>query len=43
MTRQIYPAELQLNKANSCDTEDPILDLDFSITNGIVVSQIYDK
>ena len=33
---QIYPNELQLNKANSSDTEATFLDLDFSITNGIV-------
>ena len=31
---QIYPTELQLNKANSYDTEASFLDL--SITNGIV-------
>ena len=29
--RQIYPAELQCNKANSSDTEKPFLDLDLSI------------
>ena len=40
---QIYPTELQLNKANSSDTEDPRLDLDLSITNCIVCSKIYDK
>ena len=33
---QIYPTELQLNKANSSDTEAPFLDLNLSITNGIV-------
>ena len=27
MVGQIYPTELQLNKANSSDTEAPILDL----------------
>ena len=43
MVGQIYPTELQLNKANSSDTEAPILDLDFSFTNGIVSSKIYDK
>ena len=36
-------AELQLNKANSSDTEAPLLDLNLSITNGIVSSKIYDK
>ena len=40
---QIYPIELQLNKANSSDTEAPFLDLNLSITNGIVASKIYDK
>ena len=40
---QIYPAELHLNKTNSSDTEAPFLDLNLSITNGIVSSKIYDK
>ena len=40
---QIYPTELQLNKANSSDTEAPFLDLNLSVTNGIVSSKIYDK
>ena len=43
MVGQIYPTELQLNKANSSDTEAPLLDLNLSITNGIVSSKIYDK
>ena len=43
MVGQIYPTELQLNKANSSDTEAPFLDLNLSITNGIVASKIYDK
>ena len=43
MVCQIYPNELQLNKANSSDTEAPFLDLNLSITNGIVSSKIYDK
>ena len=43
MVGQIYPTELQLNKANSSDTEAPFLDLNLSITNGIVPSKIYDK
>ena len=43
MVGQIYPTELQLNKANSSDTEAPFLDLNSSITNGIVSSKIYDK
>ena len=40
---QIYPTELQLNKANSSGTEAPFLDLNLSITNGIVSSKMYDK
>ena len=43
MVGQIYPTELQLNKANSFDTEAPFLDLNLSITIGIVSSKIYDK
>ena len=43
MVGQIYPTELQLNKANSSDTDAPFLDLNLSITNGIVSSKIYDK
>ena len=40
MVSQIYPTALQLNKANSSDTEAPFLKLDLSITNGIVSSKI---
>ena len=43
MVGQIYPTELQSNKANSSDIEAPFLDLNLSITNGIVSSKIYDK
>ena len=43
MVGQIYPTELQLNKANTSDSEAPFLDLNLSITNGIVSSKIYDK
>ena len=43
MVGQKYPTELQLNKANSSDTEVPFLDLNLSITNCIVPSKIYDK
>ena len=43
MVGQIFTTELQLNKANSSDTEAPFLDLNLSITNGIVSSKIYDK
>ena len=38
MVGQIYPTELQLNKANSADTEALFMDLDMSITNDIVSS-----
>ena len=43
MVGQIYPTELQLNKANSSDTDAPFLDLTLSTTNGIVSSKIYYK
>ena len=43
MVGHIYPTELQLKKANSSDTEAPFLDLNLSITNGIVSSKFYDK
>ena len=43
MVKQKYPPELQLNKANTTDTEAPFLDLRLSIANGFVSSQIYDK
>ena len=43
MVSQIYPTELQLNKANTSDTEDAFLDLHLSISNDIVSTKIYDK
>ena len=43
MVKQIYPPELQLNKANNTDTEASFLDLHLSIVNVIVSSKIYDK
>ena len=43
MVNQIYPPELQLNKANISDTEAPFLDLHLSIANGFVSSKIYYK
>ena len=44
MVGQIYPSELQLNRANSSDTEALFLDLNLSITNDIVSSNFfYDK
>ena len=39
---QIYPSELQLNKANTSDTEAAYLDLHLSISNDIVSTKIYD-
>ena len=39
MVDRIYPTELQLNRANSSDTEAPFLDLNLCISNGT----IYDK
>ena len=43
MVSQIYPSELQLNKANTSDTEAAFLDLHLSISNDIVSTKIYDK
>ena len=43
MVNRIYPLQLQLNKANTSDTEAPFLDLHFSISNGVVSSKMYDK
>ena len=40
---QIYPSELQLNKANTSDTETAFLDLLLPISNDIVFTKIYDK
>ena len=41
MVDQTYPPELQLNKANTSDTEAPVLDLHLSVANGFVSSKIY--
>ena len=43
MVSQIYPSELQLNKANTTDSEDIFLYLHLSISNDIVSTKIYDK
>ena len=43
MVDRIYPTELQLNRANSSDTEVPFLDLNLCISNGTVSTKIYDK
>ena len=43
MVDRIFTTELQLNKANSSDTEAPFLDLNLCISNGTVSTKIYDK
>ena len=43
MVSQIYPSELQLNKANTSDTEAAFLDLHLSISNKKFYTKIYDK
>ena len=43
MVNRIYPPELQLNKANTSDTEAPFVDLHLSISNGFVSSKMHDK
>ena len=43
MVSQIFTSELQLNKANTSDTEAAVLDLHLSISNDIVSTKIYDK
>ena len=43
MVSQIYPSELQLNKANIFDTKAAFLDLHLSISNDIVSTKSYDK
>ena len=43
MASQIYPAKLQLNKANISDIETSFLYLPLSILDGFVSFKIYDK
>ena len=43
MVYKIYPSELQLNIANTSDTEAAFLDLHLSISNDIVSTKIYDE
>ena len=43
MVNQMYSSELQLNKANSSDTEAPFLDLHLTNPDSFVSSKIYDK
>ena len=40
---QIYPSELQLNEANTSDTEAEFLELHLSISYHIVSTKIYDE
>ena len=40
---QIYPSELQLNKAYTAETKAPFLDLNLSFSNDIVSNKIYDE
>ena len=43
MVDRIYPTELQLNRANSSNTDAPFLDLNLCISNGTVSTKIYDR
>ena len=43
MVNRIYPPKLQLNKANTSDTEAPFFDLHLSVSDGFASSKIYDK
>ena len=43
MVSQIYPSELQLNKANTSDTKAAFLYLHLSISNDTVSTKINDK
>ena len=43
MVDRIYPTELQLNRANSSNTEATFLHLNLCIFNGTVFTKIYDK
>ena len=43
MVSQIYPSKLQLNKANTSDTEAVFLDLHLPISNNIVSTKMCDK
>ena len=40
MVNQIYPSELQLNKANISDTEAPFLDLHLSVVMDLFLLQL---
>ena len=42
MVSQIYPSELQMNKANTSDTEVTFLNLHLTISNDIISNRIYE-
>ena len=43
MVYRIYPPELQLNRANTSNTETLFLDIHLSISNGVVLAEIFYK
>ena len=43
MVNQMYPLELQVNKANTSDTGTPFLDLHLFVSNGFVSTKVYEK
>ena len=43
MVSKIYPADLQINQANTPDTEASFMDLDLFISNYIDSTEINDK
>ena len=43
MVSQIYPSELQLNKAKTYDAEAAFLDLHLAISDDMVSTKMYDK
>ena len=43
MIKDIYPSELELNKANAVDTNAPFLDLNIFIIDGKILTCVYDK
>lgn len=43
MIKDIYPSELELNKANAVNTNAPYLDLNIFIINGKISTCVYDK
>ena len=43
MVTQIYPLDIQLNKAKTSDTDASVLDLHLFFSNDIVSTKIYDN